>query len=106
MARVHLSISSIAMLIFPLGSSDAAVQATQGDGKDSSLFPENVATTVRAIAQGKPIEPSPEALQALIAELESDVRNIEFRLQFLYFERKSALESLANAKRQSECFKK
>jgi len=39
------------------------------------------------IANGTPIEPSRIALQAHIADLEADLRNVDFRLQNFYHQR-------------------
>jgi FAD synthase len=52
------------------------------------------------------VQPSTAALEAHIAELEMDVRNAEFRLQFQFNQRKASLELLTNAKRQLERLKK
>ena len=63
-------------------------------------------TAIRSVVLGQIGDPSPTALLAHIADLEQDVRNIEFRLQFLYHNRLSALDLLAIARRQAEKLKK
>lgn len=55
------------------------------------------------VAQGPPIDPSRIALQAHIADLEADLRNVDFRLQNFYHQRtvisnilEAAVAQLAN----------
>jgi hypothetical protein len=72
------------------------------DAGEASLLSETMASSIRDIAQGPSIEPSAEALQSHIAELQMDLRNTEFRLQFLYIHRTSLIETIINAKRQAE----
>jgi hypothetical protein len=52
------------------------------------------------------VEPSSIALQAHIFDMERDLRNTEFRLQYLYRERMSLLNLLASAKLQADRLKK
>ena len=45
-------------------------------------------------------DPSPETLTAQVADLEQEVRNLEFRLQFLLNQRNDACQWLASAREQ------
>ena len=58
------------------------------------------------IVQGPPVEPTLEALQSYMSDLEREVRNFDFRLQYLYHSRTSTLNLLAEAKRQADKLKK
>jgi hypothetical protein len=58
------------------------------------------------IVQGPPVEPTPDALQVYIAELERELRNADFRLQHLYHSRAATHSLLTEAKRQADKFKK
>jgi len=71
-----------------------------------SMFSKDTATAIRTIAQGPVPEPSSDALQAHITELEQDLRNVEFRLQFLYHQRTSTSDLLNTARRQADRVKK
>jgi hypothetical protein len=51
-------------------------------------------------------DPSPQALQAHIVELDRELRNIDFRLQFLYNQHISTLELLNSAKNLFEKLEK
>jgi len=48
---------------------------------------EEALATASKVALGAPIEPSRVALQAHIADLEADLRNVDFRLQNFYHQR-------------------
>jgi hypothetical protein len=61
---------------------------------------------IQGIAANPVIDPSSKALQAHIGDLEQDLRNTEFRLQFLYHLRTTTLDLLAAARRQLERLKK
>ena len=48
---------------------------------------EEALATASTVAHGPPIEPSRIALQAHIADLEADLRNVDFRLQNFFHQR-------------------
>ena len=48
---------------------------------------EEALSTASSVAQGTPIDPSRTALQAHIADLEADLRNVDFRLQNFFHQR-------------------
>jgi len=48
---------------------------------------EDALATAASVAQGPPIDPSRTALQAHIADLEADLRNVDFRLQNFFHQR-------------------
>jgi hypothetical protein len=48
---------------------------------------ENALSAARSIAQAPTLEPSRTALQAHVADLEADLRNVDFRLQNFYHQR-------------------
>lgn len=58
---------------------------------------EDALSGAAAIANGIPIEPSHPALQAHIADLEADLRNVDFRLQNFYHQRSVIAGILADA---------
>jgi hypothetical protein len=63
-------------------------------------------SSLQALAAAPAVEPSLIALQAHIYDLERDLRNTEFRLQYLYQERSSLLNLLSTAKQQADRLKK
>jgi hypothetical protein len=65
-----------------------------------------IASAINQLASGPIAEPTPEALQAYIIELESDIRNADFRLQYLYRQRQASTELLVSAKMQAEKYQK
>ena len=56
--------------------------------------------TIRNIVQANSIEPSSTALRSHIDDLNAEVRNIEFRLQYYFHEHQTISQSLASAKAQ------
>ena len=53
-----------------------------------------------SIAQSPPINPSAQSLQAHIADLEADLRNVDFRLQNFYHQRTLIASILSDSKTQ------
>jgi hypothetical protein len=77
--------------------------AETSDGiNETGLLPADVASAIRSLSNGAATEPSPEALQAQVAELQRELRNTDFRLQFLYRTRTSTADLLAEAIKQVE----
>ena len=66
--------------------------------KDSSSSPEVVIDAVRTIAQKTIAPPSVAALQEHIRDLETELRNIDFRLQHFYYQRTGITTSLIDTK--------
>lgn len=63
---------------------------------------ESALSTAEAIANGPSIDPSRSALQAHIADLEADMRNVDFRLQNFYHQRRVISNILEDAVAQLE----
>jgi hypothetical protein len=63
------------------------------------VLPNGLVQDIQNIAANR-IVPSSGALSAYIADLERDIRNLDFRLQYLYHHRLATLELLASAKSQ------
>lgn len=57
---------------------------------------------VQAIAAMPSVDPPLPLLLYHITELEGEVRNLEFRLQYFYYQRKSTLSLLGNARLQAK----
>ena len=72
-----------------------------GQSTAEALLPQETAVAIQSIVAGSTIEPTPEALQGYIAHLEEEMRNTDFRLQFLYHERTSTSTLLAESRRQA-----
>lgn len=63
-------------------------------------------STIRNISASAPVQnPSPQALFAHIGDLEQELRDADFRLQFLYRQRLAILELLTVAKGRAEKLK-
>jgi hypothetical protein len=79
------------------------------DGASSSgtgLMSQEVLHNISTIVAGSSSEnPSSQALDAHIADLEQEVRDLDFRLYFLYRQRLAALELLSTAKSRAEKYK-
>lgn len=93
--------------IFPLTliRSVAATSSSAANGSNS-LLSESIVQSLNQLSTGPPAQPSVRALESHIDDLEMDVKNAEFRLQFLYNQRKASIELLVNAKRQLERLKR
>jgi hypothetical protein len=65
------------------------------------ILPDPVEDQIKTLVSGPDIEPSSDGLKAHISDLETDLRNTEFRLQFLYHQRNSTLELLKAARRRA-----
>jgi len=61
--------------------------------------------TIRTLAAGPIAEASVDAIQAFIQDLEKELQNLEFRLQYFYHHRNLTLDAVATAKRQLERLK-
>ena len=72
-----------------------------GQSTAEAILPQETALAIQSIVAGSTIEPTPEALQGYIAHLEEELRNTDFRLQFVYHERTSTSALLAEARRQA-----
>lgn len=67
---------------------------------------QEVLNSVGTIVAGSSTElPSLQALHTHIADIEQEVRDLDFRLHFLYRQRLAALELLGIAKSRAEKFK-
>ena len=64
------------------------------------LLPEAMVTAIRTIARSPKVKPMSEALLAHIADLETKVRNFDFRLQYLFSQCKNTAGLLATARSQ------
>lgn len=65
-----------------------------------------VLNSISTIVAGSSTEhPSLQALNAHIADIEQEVRDLDFRLHFLYRQRLAALELLSTAKSRAEKLK-
>lgn len=62
--------------------------------------------TVRNIAFGPNVEPTLEGIQSYINDLDHDLRNMDFRIQYLYHSRQETLKHIAGAKRLADKLKK
>lgn len=92
--------TSLSFLI--LFGSTAGFTDTAPSFESGTSVPSNTAMSIRNIAFGPQTKPSPEALQSYIAELEDDIRNTDFRLQYLYFQCTSLAKLISMAKRHAE----
>jgi hypothetical protein len=64
-------------------------------------LPSDTLTSLNALAAGPSVEPSATALQTHMGDLEMELRNTEFRLQYLFQQRVSLLSLLSMAKSQA-----
>lgn len=87
-----------------LGANPATVDSMPS--VESSLLPRDTLDAIQTMSANLVTDPSLNALQAHISDLEQDLRNTEFRLQFLYHQRTTTLDLLAASKRQLEKLKK
>jgi hypothetical protein len=86
------------LITFPGSCSDSSKDAKTG------FLSENTVLAIKAVATER-IDPSPEALKAHIADLELDLHNTEFHLQYLYNQHLSTLGLLAAAKGHADKLK-
>jgi hypothetical protein len=70
----------------------------------SALLSDHVAQSIHTIIANTS-EPSTTALQAHVSDLEQELKNQDFRLQFLYNQRVSISQLLATAKNQLDKMK-
>jgi hypothetical protein len=68
---------------------------------DSGNLPVDTVTALSVLAANPTVEPSGITLRNHIEELEMDLRNTEFRLQYLFHQRHSILNLLGTAKVQA-----
>jgi hypothetical protein len=54
-------------------------------------------STAETLGRSSPILPSPDIVQTHIDELEASLRNIDFRLQQLYYQRTGLIGNLSDA---------
>jgi hypothetical protein len=72
---------------------------------ETKLVSQEALNVARTLASS-PGEPSLQALQTHVAELEKELQNLEFRLQFMYNQRVSVLDHLSSAKQLVEKLEK
>jgi hypothetical protein len=92
-------------IILP-GSEDTNHWAASVDSGLDRGFAEKISTEIRSVAQGPPITPSLDVLNAHIADLRQDLRNFNFKLQYIYNQRQSTISLLHTARRQLDKLKK
>lgn len=88
----------------PLTGTIASVYTHDSTG--TNTLPAEVELSLHGLAAAPAIEPSSTGLQSHIFDLEQDLRNAEFRLQYFYAQRTSLLNNLSAAKVQAERLKK
>lgn len=73
---------------------------------ETSLLSPEAHTVIRSIAAGSPVQnPSLQALTTHLADLEQELRDEDFRLQFLYRQRLATLELINTARSRVEKYK-
>ena len=80
--------------------------ADYAPSQSSTNYASDAPFSLHDIVQGPPTEPTLEALQSYMDDLEREVRNFDFRLQYLYHARSSTLDLFAEASRQADKLKK
>jgi hypothetical protein len=79
------------------GSTDKTNASPQWN--DPSLLSEETHKVIQDVVKNITGDPSPEAVSAHISDIEQDIRNLDFRLQWLLHQRASVVDSLASARR-------
>ena len=74
------------------------------DASSTSILPDNIVQSIRGLVANT-TEPSNAALQAHIADLEQELKNEDFRLQYIFSQRSTTSSLLAAAKGQLEKMK-
>jgi hypothetical protein len=77
-----------------------------GSSSTGSLVSQEALNVARALSTAAADEPSLPGLQAQISDLEQELRNTEFRLQFMFNQRAATLELIQSAKRLVEKLEK
>jgi hypothetical protein len=106
-------VRAIPFCLFCLIFSTPAPDATSGTGRPDAggsfhgaPFDSEGTITVRNIAFGPNVEPTLEGIQSYINDLDRDLRNMDFRIQYLYHSRQETLQHIAGAKRLADKLKK
>ena len=102
----HLNSSGSCLFIhsFLLCSSQFIAGSIEGPlVSEASLLPQEALDNIASSAASDlSIDPSMQALQANVADLEQEIRDLDFRLHFMYRQRQSTLALLNTAKSRAE----
>ena len=92
-----MCLSFIHLFIFSLFHSGVEPKVTPEEG---AVLNDSMISAVREIAHNFAGDPSAQALQSYTIELKSELRNIDFRLQYLYNQHVNLSTDLAHANLQ------